>query len=697
MLVALAVLLAAGFGRSLVSAGSGALEWTSVRLFGCDQPTELAVLTTPEGLTTARRLVDAYTMDSARRHQGCPTVGAHVYAAPADQAREALRGGWQGSALRSIGPRPAVWLPGSSRYALGDPAVSSNGLLVAAPRVSLAATPLVLAVPSRTLPENAQRTGLTWTDLLDGLPALGLAPGVARPDPLRSVTGEFATVAMYASAGGDPSRLAEPAVDPGLAPASRIREIESGVATALDTGGYPIGDALDLLCRQRGLDRPAAALALTEQQVVQYNSGEPLGDRCPGAGEPPPERTLTALYPSDTLHLDQPLIELRWKDQSARQAAQVTELRSWLTAEPGKRALTSAGLRPPNWPVSGPLSERFGARSDVVFPPVQPTDRVLSDARTNWQAAQRPGRVLLLLDGSGSMREPVGPAGPTRFDVATRGVGRLSDRMGARDEFGLWVFHGPGRTPQRLLPFAAGGVTADGTPRRDAVAAALRTVRPAGDTPLYRAIVDGVGALGPAGPDRVRAVVVLTDGVDEGSDVTAEQLVAAGRAAAARVFVVSVGEARCSAPPIRQVTGSTGGACYETDFTSLASRLDALVDTLWSGGGGNGEAAGPDSGGCGGAAAPGPYRIRRGPGGRRGRGDPGRRGAAGAAARPRRAGTGHPGDPQRHRRRVRRSAPGADRPVERARRPTPGGDRPGDRRHRRRTGRDAGPGPGRRR
>ncbi|MFD0823258.1 hypothetical protein ACFQ0D_34200, partial [Micromonospora zhanjiangensis] len=89
-----------------------------------------------------------------------------------------------------------------------------------------------------------------------------------------------------------------------------------------------------------------------------------------------------------------------------------------------------------------------------------------------------------------------------------------------------------------------------------------------------------------AGPDRVRAVVVLTDGVDEGSDVTAEQLVAAGRAAAARVFVVSVGEARCSAPPIRQVTGSTGGACYETDFTSLASRLDALVDTLWSGGGG---------------------------------------------------------------------------------------------------------------
>jgi Ca-activated chloride channel family protein len=584
LLIGLAVVLAAGFGRSLVSAGSDALEWGSVRLFGCDVPTELAVLSAPEGLTTARRLAETYTMDTARRHHDCPTVNMHVYAASPDEAREALQGGWQTNALRAIGPRPAVWLPGSTRYALADPAVSSNGLLAEAPSMSLAATPLVLAVPTSALPAESHRTGLTWTDFVNGLPGLGLTAGVARPDPVRSVTGEYATVAMYASARGDPRRLGDAASAPGLAPAARTREIESGVAAALDAGGYPIGDALDLLCHQRDLDQPTVALAITEQQVVQYNAGEALGDRCAPTGQPPPGRTLSAFYPSDTLSLDQPLVRLRWKDQSARQAGQVTDFQAWLTGDAGKRELTGAGLRPPDWPVGGPLSDRFGALSGVAYQPVQPTERVLRDVRQSWQAAQRPGRVLLLLDGSGSMREPVGPGGQTRFDVAVRGISRLSDRMGARDEFGLWVFQGPRRVPSRLLPIEAGGARPGEAPRREAVAAALRAVRPGGNTPLYRAIVDGVGALGPAGADRVRAVVVLTDGAEEGSDVTAAQLAAAGRAGGVRVFVISVGEARCSTPPIRDVTDSTGGACYETDFTNLSTRLDTLVDTLWSGG-----------------------------------------------------------------------------------------------------------------
>ena len=81
---------------------------------GCPEPTELRILTTPEGADPTRQLADAYEQLTASRDDGCRTVSVYVYSAGTAATRVALVGGWSTDALRDLGPRPDVWLPDST-------------------------------------------------------------------------------------------------------------------------------------------------------------------------------------------------------------------------------------------------------------------------------------------------------------------------------------------------------------------------------------------------------------------------------------------------------------------------------------------------------------------------------------------------------------------------------------------------------
>jgi Mg-chelatase subunit ChlD len=568
-----AVLAAAGAGRSIVVLGPDAMDWASARVVGCADPTELRLLAAPEGLAAARELARRFEHDETARRHGCAAVNLYVYAQPSAAARNALAGGWSTNHLRTLGPRPDLWLPGSTRYALVEPRITSNGLLPGARTVPVASTPIVLAVPAAAVPDRLadQRTELTWAEALAAAKAQGW--DLARPDPARSVTGELATVAMYTSGGG----LAGDA--PSAALADTAREIERRVADGLDAHGYPLADEVGVLCAHRQLGLPRTALVVTEQQLVRFNAGHPLGGGCPGRVAPLFSRAgLFALYPADTLSLDYPLIRLDWPRRSAAQREWTDRFAAWLQRDAGKQALNDAGLRPPGRPVGDPLSEGMGALPGVPLPsPVRPAEAVLRQVHRVRAAAQRPGRVLLAVDASGSMTATAGPDGRSRFAVASTGVTQSLSMMTGRDEFGLWTFQGAG--PNRQL-MAIGPGTA---PRRDAAVRALRAVRPSGDTPLYRVIVDGVTALRPADPNRVNALVVLTDGEDRGSDVSRAATLAAVRNAGVRVFVVAVGEADCGARTLREITRRTGGDCVQAGFGTLDRRMAELFQVLWGG------------------------------------------------------------------------------------------------------------------
>jgi hypothetical protein len=535
------------------------------------------VLSAPNGLDGFRRLARDYEQSTAAANHGCPAVSLYVYAAAPAATRTALANGWAIDALRDLGPRPDVWLPDSSLEV--DDATSDAQryatVLPVADRWSMASSPVVLAMAATAVPDAmaASRRNLSWAQLLSRLDGLGW--GLARPDPAVSVVGQLATAAIYVSVAGGAGRMADPA---------HARGIEQRIERSLDAGGYPLGDSAALLCRQRRGDTPPTAIVTTEQALVRFNQGYALGGEC-GVAQPPASREgrLLAFYPPDTLGLDHPFVRLGWGGPADPQTVAATAFGRWLRSGAGKEALLRIALRPPRFDITDPLTEYSGAAAGAAYLRTPPRE-VRSQALVRYAAARRPGRVLLAVDASGSMGERA--AAGTRFQVAARAIQESLRLMSDRDEFGLWVFpaNAGGLGTRQLVPIGRGDAKASEVPRREATVAALTRVTPAGGTPLYRTIIDGVRAVGPTGDDQVTALVVVTDGEDTTSGVTPAEVTAAVRDKRVRVSVIAVGEANCSAQALTDVTGGTGGACYETGLDSVDDILVEMFSVLWKGG-----------------------------------------------------------------------------------------------------------------
>jgi Mg-chelatase subunit ChlD len=165
--------------------------------------------------------------------------------------------------------------------------------------------------------------------------------------------------------------------------------------------------------------------------------------------------------------------------------------------------------------------------------------------------------------------------------------------LGEHDEFGLRIFPAgsagglAGSETRELVAIGPRDGLVNSQPRRDATDTALSGIRPAGNTPLHQAIVDGVTAtaLGPSNDETYsKALVVLTDGRNNANELAAAQVVDAVRGKGVRVFMVAVGEASCATAVMRDVAAVTGGRCLDTDFPSIDATLVELFTTLRGGG-----------------------------------------------------------------------------------------------------------------
>jgi hypothetical protein len=535
----------------------------SLAVLGCSPPTQLRMVASPETLTTARSLAGDYERWTSAENHDCPTVEIYVYAAPPEEIRERIRmgTGWlDGSdVLREIGPQPDIWLATTS-HELSDPTAAPSAGTAIADSMSFAYTPVVLALPSAVANRQSSRPS-DWADAFHRLGDQGV--DVVRADPDSTELGLLATTLLYGPPGQD-----SPPSPQQLAPA----EIEQRIAVSLDNGGYPLTDTPGLLCRHRLLGSPAAVIA-SEQQVVRFNLGDPLGASCLSRTDTPDQ--LVALYPSDTRGLDHQFVRLSWSDPPQQQAA--AAFGAWLLTESGRTAIVRTGLRPIGPYALGPTLTTPG-----IDPGAQPTMEPVPPAE--WEgtlsahdAAQRRGRVLFVLDTSGSMGSR-GPEG-TRSGVAATAVSAALGAMGPRDEFGLWFFPDPSGTGHvQAVPLGPYD-----TARREAAQQALNGVRPAGNTPLFRSMIDGAAALRSDDPGRVDAVVVLTDGEDTSSGLAADAVSTALAGTGVRLIVVTIGEIRCSDAGLTAITTSTAGECLDADLASLDTALRTATAGLWGG------------------------------------------------------------------------------------------------------------------
>ncbi|WP_117208894.1 vWA domain-containing protein [Allorhizocola rhizosphaerae] len=529
VLAVVVVVLVVLTGRLIAAVGPPLAGAARVELFGCPQPVQLRVLTTPEGLPSARELTEAFEARSARSNFRCPKTLFYVYPAEPAKAREALSSGWGPEHLAALGPRPDLWLPGSTHFPPPEP----GDRLSHVESVSVASSPIVLAVPEGL--SGVDPRELTWAQALDNAQRSGW--DVARPEPSGSLVGMLATIAVYDSLGVRQGRPLD---------AGQARGVERAFERALDAGGYSLSG---LLCRHAQPEPPRSAVIVSEQELARFNRGMPLGGQCAGATSAHGRR-MTVVRPSPTRTLDHPLVRLQWTDAGSEQTRQARAFAEWLTGPEGHTALSNAGLRP-------------GGVSDG-----RPTPDDMRLVELHEQAT-RPGRILLALDTSFSMRQPLA-AGVSRFSVAAQGVTRVVAMASGRDELGLWVFPAVGGR-RELLPVG---------PR--APLPPLDGIVPVGPTPLYQTIADGVRAL-PPGDEAARALVVLTDGEDSGGGLTAQQMLGDISGKGVRVFVVAVGEANCASQALAQATQGTGGACLETDFAGLQAALEQVFTLLWKG------------------------------------------------------------------------------------------------------------------
>lgn len=251
------------------------------------------------------------------------------------------------------------------------------------------------------------------------------------------------------------------------------------------------------------------AFVTAEQLVVAFNTGV--------FGKPPAR--LVALYPAEgTLWADHPLALLETADLTANQRRTFQALKEYLLSAEAQKAILRAGYRPADLSLSlagpdSPLTAANGVdpaqpQTTLQLPPAD----VVAVVQNAWAATKRRANVILVVDTSGSMRgEKL-----TNVQAALRAF--LAQIPSDQERIGLVEFNSTVTNIIELDTLAQNraalvreidGLQANGnTAFLDAVRTAYRRLQQTGDT------------------ERINAIVAMTDGRENASRVTLQQLTA---------------------------------------------------------------------------------------------------------------------------------------------------------------------------
>ncbi|CAM5355004.1 substrate-binding domain-containing protein [Streptomyces fumanus] len=514
----------------------------------CAPPLELRVLTDPDLEPTVRAAADAYlTSEANTTGDGCRRSGLTVYSAGSADAvtalgrrsRAWLEPGAGVNPQRDVGPQPDIWIPGSPADVARVTAAQDTDAAarVDADGTPLAYSPVVLAVPQAVAVESLdERVGVPLNRMIDALRGRLPEAEVRRPDPEFTDTGLLATVGLYGTQTGPGARDA------------------AGAERRVAQVGPPSPTAADLLC------------ALPDDDAVDERTAALVPEFLMKSGVTCDSRRRTpriAQYPGDVPGLEPVFTRVRWqggdRDAEARDGA-AEAFRRWLAGKPGQAVFARDGFREPTGDRALLDEDRAAG---VLHAPSRLTETAGRDATEaaldGYRNVGGPGRVLFLLDSSGSMGGLwAGPGG---------GPGLLKQSfggLGGRDEYAVWAVSGTGDDPyDTLLPFGRHA-------RRDAERTVDRTaaVRDAEADP-HGALLAALDAMKLRGADDERPdlIVYLTDDEDAGH-LTAGRLtdvIGAARAAGVPVTMVSLTGGSCDAgEPDARISEATGGRCLDT-------------------------------------------------------------------------------------------------------------------------------------
>ncbi|MEU6863471.1 VWA domain-containing protein [Streptomyces sp. NPDC046876] len=552
----------------------------------CKPPLELRLLTDPDLEPTVRRAAEAYLTSQENVTDGaCRRSGITVYSAGAAAAVAAFNrqsDPWQRPAgddnnpQRDIGPQPDIWIPAQSADVdRARTATSERTYVELGPDLEpFAYSPLVLAVPQNLAAEAAsERVG----SLATLTAALKNRADIRRTDPEYTDAGLLATVGLYGT--GQPDQAAA----------------ERSVAQS----GPPSRTGADLLCTLPGDEADGRTAVLVPEFLLHTGTGCDSITRA---------RRMAA-YPADVPGLTPTFVRVGWRgaDRDAKARSEAVErFHGWLTGNAAGKAAagkTAAGQNgdqasAPGAPGGLAVFGKDGFRSastlhrplgaGIVFSdfgalenpgPLTSTVRpaTMDKALKDYREANGPGRVLFLLDSSGSMGALwEGPGGAPGI------IGQSLAGLGERDEYGVWGVAsepGGGRAYSEVLQF--GRHKLDEARRTVDAGAKVKDL----EADPYQALVAALDDMARRGTDdhRPQLIVYITD--DEDNNRLTEggrlgTLLASAREKKIPVVMASLDSGGCDkGKPDAAVSEASGGRCLDTKGDLVARLRDEVART----------------------------------------------------------------------------------------------------------------------
>jgi Ca-activated chloride channel homolog len=546
----------------------------------------------------------AQTFNQSQTEVGGRCIFANPKSKASGGAMQALAEGWDEA---TEGPRPVVWSPASSAWGAildqrlaeqGQPSMANQG-------VPFMNTPLVIAMPQ----PMADALGwpdrpIGWSDVLelatsaDGWAAHGHPEWgqfrLGKTNPNFSTSGLSALIAQNYAATRKTRDLTDEDLDQPVVD-DHNRSVESSVVHYGDTTLTFLNNWYRADQEGRALHY-VSAVAVEEKSVIDYNTGNPDGRLDPGEELRPPRVPLVAIYPKEgTLYSDNPffVVDAPWVSDEERAGAEVFQ--DFVQRPENQQRVLEYGFRPGNPEVSigVPITPGNGVDPDQPQTLLQsPSPPVMVSLLDHWAEQRKAARVMLVIDVSGSMKDPAGKNGSdTKLELAKTAALESLAEFKPHDEVGLRIFStGLGSGDELWIDLVP---IAPMSRNEQALRNRIDELYPTNGTPLYDVTLSSFAGMYEAFDDsRINAVVLLTDGKnDDGEpadDVQQLQLTLSelerlsqgelGRPV--RVFTIGYGtDADLSL--LRQIAETTNAASYNaSDPKSISKVFTAVVSNF---------------------------------------------------------------------------------------------------------------------
>ena len=244
----------------------------------------------------------------------------------------------------------------------------------------------------------------------------------------------------------------------------------------------------------------------------------------------PPTTPLVAIYPKEgTFWHDDPFIVLSSASAEERQGADL--FYKFLLGEEAQRAAMSFGFRPANVnvPLADPITPAYGVDPTGVQTILEvPQAEVIVAAKNAWAVNRKRADIMLVVDTSGSMDGE-------KLTLVQAGLATFLMRILPEDRVGLISFDSTARVLTPIAPLAD---------NRDQLQQAVDTMRASGKTALFDALDlarTELAALPSSGSDRITAIVMLSDGANNSSALTLDQLRTSFDESGISIFPVAYG------------------------------------------------------------------------------------------------------------------------------------------------------------